>query len=745
MIGVQKVDRRGFLKDLFGAGALILGAPLVNAATKVAEGTKSAWMPSVYLGLSPDGMVKIVTHRSEMGTGVRSVLPAIVADELEADWAKVQIEQALGDEKYGSQNTDGSCSVRDFYDALREAGATARAMLEQAAAARWNVSAAEVKAQNHFVVHAASGRKAGFGELVLDAAKLPAPAKSSLRLKSAAEFRYIGKELPTIDRDDLCQGKGIFGMDAKMPGMVYASIERPPVFGGKLKSFDDSAAKKVKGVQQVVTIDGWTPPYMFKPLGGVAVIADNTWSAMQGRKQLKAEWDAGENAAFDTESYRQKMLATARKACKPVLQRGNVEQGFAQAAKTHEAEYTTPFLAHASMEPPVAVAEFKDGRVVAHAPTQNPQAVQEAVAGALGIRKEDVECHVTLLGGGFGRKSKPDYVVEAALLSKKVGKPVKVVWSREEDIRFDYYHAASAMYLKAGLDAKGAPVSWLQRSVYPPIWNMFDGTSEYGTIENGPGFGWGDIPFHVPNLQVENGPAKLPVRIGWLRSVANIYHAFGVQSFLDELAAQANRDRVEYMLAALGPDRAIDFAGDKTEFKDNPKFPFQTARLKRVIDLVAEKSGWAKSKPSAGRALGFAAHYSFLTYVAAVAQVEVDPSGNVRIPRIDVAVDPGRVINPERVRSQFEGAATFAASIALMSEVTAGNGAVRTSNFHNYQVARMNQAPLETRVHIVPSEAPPAGVGEPGVPPVIPAIVNGIFAATGKRIRNLPVKAQLKA
>jgi isoquinoline 1-oxidoreductase beta subunit len=745
MSRLHLVNRRGFLSHLFSAGALVVGAPIVRAASKVADGAKASWMPSVYVGLSPDGMVKIVTHRSEMGTGCRSVLPMIVADELEADWSKVQIEQAIGDEKYGSQNTDGSCSVRDFYDILREAGASVRAMLEQSAAARWSVPVTEVKAANHFVVHTGSGRKLGYGELVESASKLSLPAKGSVRLKQASEFRYIGKDLPMIDREDLCMGQGTFGMDAKLPGMVYASIERPPVFGGKLKAFDDTEARKVKGVQQTVTLDGLTPPYLFKPLGGVAVIADNTWSAMQGRKKLKVDWDAGENAGFDSEGFRQQMLATAKNPCQVVRKKGDVEAGFRAAAKTHEAEYTTPILAHASMEPPVALAEYRDGRVIAYAPTQNPQAVQEAVAGAMGLKKEDVECHVTLLGGGFGRKSKPDYVVEAALLAKKVGKPVKVVWSREEDIRFDYYHAPSAMYFKAGTDAKGMPVSWLQRSVYPPIMNMFDGKSVYGSFENGPGMGWGDIPFQLPNLQVENGPAKPPVRIGWLRSVANIYHAFGVQGFLDELAAASGRDRVEYMLAALGSDRTIDFAGEQTELKGNPKFPFETARLRRVIDLVAEKSGWAKSKPSAGRALGFAAHWSFFTYVAAVAQVEVDKSGAVRIPRVDLAIDPGVVIHPDRVRSQFEGAATFAASIALMSEVTAANGAIRTSNFHNYQVARMHQAPVQTYVHIVNSTAPPAGVGEPGVPPVIPAITNGIFAATGKRIRHLPVKSQLKA
>ena len=734
---VLHVSRRGFLGTVFSAGALVLAAPL-------APGLKGAqsWQPNVYLGIEPDGTVKIVAHRSEMGTGCRTGLPMIVADELEADWARVEVVQALGDVKYGSQNTDGSCSVRDFYDPLRAAGASARTMLENAAAAKWGVPAEECHGQNHFVVHAKSKRKLPYGELAGLASTATAPQQGAVRLKTPDQFRYIGKDIPIVDLKPIVTGRARFGIDAGMPGMVYAAIERPPVMGAALKTCDDAAAKQVKGVEQVVMLELAKPPYGFKPLGGAAVIANNSWTALEGRKKLKIEWDLGENAGFDSTAYKQAMLDTARKPGRVARETGSVDTEFAKGGKTLEASYYTPMLAHAAMEPLAAVAEFKDGKVVTWTCTQNPQAVQETVARAVGIKKEDVECHVTLLGGGFGRKSKPDYVAEAALLSKQVGKPVKIVWSLEDDVHFDYFHSPAALYLKAAVDGKGLPTAWLQRSVFPPIAMQGNPNEEYGGFQLS--MGWTDIPYPIPNLRVENGPAKAHVRIGWLRSVSNIYHAFGVQGFTDELAAAAGRDRVEYLMELIGPPRVIDFKkeGMKQGGPGDPKFQFDTARLRKVIEIAAEKSGWANKKPAPGRALGIAAHRSFLTYVAAVVEVEVHGS-EIRIPRVDIAVDAGRIINPDRVKAQFEGAAVFGASIALMSEITAAGGRIEQSNFDRYPVARMNQAPVETHVHIVTSDAAPAGVGEPGVPPIAPAICNAIFAATGKRIRELPIKGQL--
>ena len=738
MSRIRKVTRRGFLGDVFSAGALVLGSRLLPVKARAAETVDtSAWHPSVYLGLEPDGRVIIVTHRSEMGTGVRTSLPMIVADELEADWKRVQIEQAIGDRKYGDQNTDGSNSVVGFYQKLRETGAAARCMLEGAAASKWNVPAAECHARNHEVIHSPSGRKFGFGELVMLAATQPVPKKEDLKLKSPADFRYIGKSMPITDLDDMMVGRAGYGIDAKMPGMVYASVERSPVLGGTLKSCDESEAKKVAGVSQTVTIPPFKGTYAFQALGGVAVIANNSWAAMQGRKKLKPEWDPGRNAAYDSAEYKKVLHETARKPGIVERQVGDVDAAFAKTARFHEAEYYVPHLAHAPMEPPAAVAEFKDGKVVAYAAVQDPQSVQDTVARALGIKPADVTCHVTLLGGGFGRKSKPDYVAEAAMLSKQVGKPVKIVWSREEDIKFDFYHAVSAIYLKASLDDHGKPTAWLGRSVYPPMLSMNrNSAARMGFM------GWIDVPFDIPNFRAENGPAEAMVRVGWLRSVANIYHAFAVHSFADELAALANRDRVEYLLDILGKDRIIDLRPPRAQSRPDP-YALDTARTRRVLEMAATQSNWAGKKSGNGKGYGIAVHRSFLTYVASVVEIDVDDKGRIRIPRVDTVIDAGRVVNPDRVQAQFEGAAVFGATLALMGEITAAGGKITQSNFNNYPVARIDEAPYETHVTIVESDAPPAGVGEPGVPPIAPAIANAIFAATGKRIRELPVKKQL--
>ena len=742
MSRLELATRRDFLGGIFSAGALVF-AVSASKESDARDVAKTSFHPNIWIGIDTDGTVTIVAHRSEMGTGIRTSLPMVVADELGADWSRVRVEQALGDEKYGSQDTDGSQSIRDFYDIMRETGASARLMLERAAAAQWNVAPRECKGEDHFVVHSGGGKKLGYGELASAAAKQPLPRKEELRLKTTDEFKYIGKGVPLADLKDICRGHAVYGFDAHVPGMVYASIERPPVLGGKLKSFNDAATKRVTGVQQTVVLDGAQPPYGFQALGGVAVIADNTWAASQGRKKLKIEWESGQHAIFDSGAYKKTLIETANKPQQVVRTTGDVDAAMAGAAKTIEANYYTPLLAHAPMEPPAAVAEFKDGKVEIWAATQNPQAVQDTVSKALGIKPADVTCHVTLLGGGFGRKSKPDYVAEAALLSKKVGKPVKISWTREEDIRFDYFHATAAMYFKAGLDAGGKPVAWLQRTVFPPIDSTFDASARYGGDELGLGFL--DMPFDIPNLRAENGPAEPHLRIGWLRSVSNIYHAYGIQSFMDELAHAAGKDPIEYWLATLGEPRNLDPATQKAKYgnygKPLAQYPVDTGRLRRVAETVAERSGWANKRSGSGHGWGFAAHRSFLTYVATVVEVEVDQNGKLRIPNVHMVVDCGQVIHPDRVKAQFEGAAVMGATIALMGEITAADGRVVQSNFNNYPVARINEAPYQTHVHLIGGgDVLPTGAGEPGVPPTAPAICNAIFAATGKRIRELPVK-----
>jgi isoquinoline 1-oxidoreductase beta subunit len=495
-------------------------------------------------------------------------------------------------------------------------------------------------------------------------------------------------------------------------------------------------------VKQTATIDAFKSPVGFQALGGVAVLADNTWAAMQGRKKLNVEWEKGPHSVWNSDAYKKELQETARKPGKVVRENGNVDAAFAKGGKILEAEYYAPLLAHASMEPPAALAVYRDGKVEAWAATQNPQGARDAIAQAVGLKKEDVTVNVTLLGGAFGRKSFPDFAVEAAVLSKKTGKPVKVVWSREDDIKFDVYHSVAAMYMKAALGPDGKPTAWLQRTVFPPIGSTFDASSTYS--EPGElGLGFTDVPFAVANLRAENGPATAHVRIGWLRSVANVYHAFGIHSFADELAHAAGKDSVEYLLQLLGPDRIIP----KTEIgKDYPnydgdydQYPIDTARFRRVLTLAAEKAGWGRQKSGNGYGIGVAMHRSFLTYVATVVQVQIDDAGQVQIKRVDSALDAGTVVNPEMARQQFEGAAVMGTSIAFYGEITATNGVIDQSNFDSYPMARMNVAPRETNVYIVPSEAPPAGIGEPGLPPFAPALCNAIFAATGKRIRELPL------
>jgi len=740
---IDNSSRRGFLRQVFGTGALVLGARILP--TRALAALESAvFSPNVFVGVKADGTVLIVAHRSEMGTSSRTMVPLILADEMEADWKRVKIEQAIGDEKYGDQNTDGSHSVRSFFGVMQECGASARQMLEQAAANQWNVPASQCKATLHQVVHTSSGKKLGYGELAAAAAKLPVPDKSKLVFKKKSEYRYIGKEIPIYDLADITHGKAVFGMDAKVDGMVYASIEHPPVLGGKVLSFDDKEALQVRGVSRAVEIPAFKPPHGFQPLGGVAVIADNTWAAFQGRKKLKINWDPGSNASYTSSEYKKQLQATARKPGTVVRNVGDVDKGFAAAAKTLEADYYVPHLAHAPMEPEVAVADFRDGKCTLWAPTQNPQAVQDTVAAALGIDKKNVICNVTLLGGGFGRKSKPDYCAEAAILSKQLGKPVKVVWTREDDIHFDYYHSVAALYMKAGVDQKGKPVAWLQRSVFPSINSTFAEGVKLGSAGE-LGMGFTDTPYDLPNLRAENGEAINHVRIGWLRSVANIYHAFAVCSFADELASAAGRDSKDYLLELIGPPRLVDLKAQGVDYPNMgpiEQYPVDTGRLRKVIELVAEKSGWGKRKLPKGHALGIAAHRSFLSYIATVVEVAVSPAGKISIPRVDMAVDAGMIVNPDRVRSQFEGAAVFGASLALMGEITATAGKIDQSNFNNYPVVRMNEAPLETRVYIVETDAPPAGVGEPGVPPFAPALCNAIFKVTGKRIRELPIGRQ---
>ena len=755
---LSNLSRRGFLKGASATGVLVLaatwGLPDAFAEEKKfgAEGMPHGAVddPKVYVSIAADGSVTVICNRSEMGQGVRTSLSMVVADELDADWALVKVQQAPADEaRFGNQDTDGSRSMRHWYEPMRRCGAAARTMLELAAAAQWKVPVSECRAQLHKVVHQPSGRELGYGELAAAASALPVPGRDSLRLKQPSEFRYIGKEASrAIDGADIVNGRAVFGADVHFDGMLYAVIARPPVYGGKVKSVDGSAALKVPGVVNVLQIEGRPLPSEFQPLGGVAVVAKNTWAAIKGREALKIEWDDGPNARYDSIAYRKELEAAALKPGKVLRSTGDLDGALTKASSTLEASYYLPHLSQSPMEPMVAVARFKDGQCEAWAPSQAPQVTRERVAERLGIPFEKVTVNITLLGGGFGRKSKPDFVVEAAVLAKEFpGQAIRVQWTREDDIHHSYFHTVSAEYLKAGLDKDGMPAAWLHRTVAPTITALFaPGMTHEAPFEVG--MGVTNMAYAIPNMRLENPEAVAHTRIGWYRSVSNIPHGFAIQSFIDELAHKAGQDPLKYHLKLLGPDRKIDpnSLNDSWNYGESPeRYPIDTARIRTVLETAAKAAEWGRELPK-GRGLGLAVHYSFVTYVAAALEVEVKDDGTVIVHKADIAVDCGPQINPERIRSQFEGACVMGLGNAMVGEISFKDGKVQQDNFHMYEVARMSLAPKKVAVHLVtpPGEVPLGGVGEPGVPPIAPALCNAIFAATGKRIRDLPVRYQLQ-
>jgi isoquinoline 1-oxidoreductase beta subunit len=752
-VDVSSVDagRRNALKLLSLGGLLFVAGPrglrrldAVGALDTAAD----PWDAHVYVRLADDGTVTLICHRSEMGQGIRTTMPMIIADEMEADWAKCRVEQAQGDAKYGSQNTDGSTSIRDFLFKYREAGATVRALLEDAAAKEWGVATSEVAAQNGAVVHRASGRSKTFGSLVATARALPMPAKERVRVKAPAERRWQGKKMPGIDLVAMTTGTATYGADVILPGMKVAVVARPPIWGDTVATVDDAAALKIPGVERVVRIPNSPMPATFLPTGGVAVIAKNTWAAIRGRDALKVTWANGANAAYDSKAYKTALQVSVMQPGKPGRKEGDVAAALGSATRKVTANYYMPHLSHAQMEPVAAIANVANGKAEVWAPVQSPMDARTTLASFLKMDVANVAVNVTLLGGAFGRKSKPDFACEAAFLSREVGAPVRVQWTREDDLKNSYYHSVAAHHLEAGLDASGKVTAWLHRSAYPSIGSTFapdvPGPTPDELIN-----GASDLPWEIPNVSVEVCPARAHTRIGWYRSVNAIHHGFAIGSFVDELARATGKDTGQFLLDLIGSDRQVDLSkGALVGAPENyygaawTDYPLDTVRAKNIVRQVMQRSNWGEKLPR-GRGRGIAIHRSFLSYVAMVVEAEVLADGTVNVPKAWAVVDAGFVANPDRAKSQMEGAIIMAMSNVLHSEISYAQGKVVQSNYRDYQVARMRASPRTIDVHVVESEGLPGGIGEPGVPPACGAIANAIFAATGVRVRELPVGRQL--
>jgi len=743
---IENVTRRSFLKSSgLASSSLVLGVQLscVQAATQSSGAkAKQIFSPDVFISMDKDGTVTIMCHRSEMGQGIRSSLPLLVADEMECDWSRVIVEQALGDVKYGSQNTDGSRSVRRFYFRLKEAGATARQMLQLAAAQVWKVKPTQVEIYNHQAKLKGSSQVLDFADLVEIAAKIPVPEKSTLKLKKESEHRYVGRDnMKIIDGKDIVSGKAIYGYDVELEGMKYAVIARPPVVFGKVKSFDASEAMKVPGVLKIVEMPALTPPAAFRMLGGIAVIAENTWAALQARDKLNIEWEHGKNGTYNTKSHEKLFEKALENPPHTVRNRGDWEQAKGSADKVITRDYHVAGLAHATMEPPAATAIVSENGIDVWTCTQTPQSAQRNAMGVMKIPAEKastVRINVTLLGGGFGRKSKPDYVAEAVFLANEMKMPIKVLWTREDEIKHGYYHSPSFQSLSASFDQSGKATGWYHGMVNHPIAATFNPAAKQAGAAN---LGQTDMPFDLPNIKITNGETDTFMRIGWVRSVTNINNAFAVSSFADEMAVEAKMDAKDYLLSLIGKDQLLDVNQDNAKYDNYGEtaedFPIDTARLKNVIETVAKDAGWGKALPK-GHGMGIAAHRSFCSYIATIVQVSSE-KGKIKVEKVFYAVDAGKIINPDRIRSQMEGAAIFSTSLAFYGEITADKGIIEQSNFHDYQLARIGQVP-EISVNIIKSDQRPAGIGEPGVPPFAPALCNAIYNATGKRYRRLPLK-----
>src|SRR5205809_3474134 len=729
------VNRREFLKTGAAGGvALVVGfhlSPAVFASQSEDQEKKTPNPFDAWVRITPDNRVTLILGKSEMGQGIMTALPMILADELCVDWKQVKVQQAPTNPKIYDLGTGGSGSVAGSWLPLRRAGAAAREMLVAAAAKQWEVSPDTCKAQGGQVVHGNPKRYLSYGELVEAAAKLPIPNLNTVPLKNSDDFALVGHDTRRFEVRDKATGSAKFGIDSRVPGMLFAVVARCPVFGGKVTSFDATKAKAVAGVRDVIQFE--TSGRGASTTGGVAVLADNSWAAIQGRNALEVKWEEGPAAKESTAELQKQFLANAAKPGRVLRNEGDADSVLASSPKKIEAVYELPFAPHACMEPMNCTVQIRPDGAEAWIPTQAPQWAQQVIAQTAKLPPEKVIVHTTLMGGGFGRRYQADFVMEAAQVAKVSGKPVMVFWTREDDMQHGFYRPASYHHFSGALDAKGQLAAWkhFQTSTsIEPMWSPKGEEnpekSEFATAAF--------IPYQTPNYRIEYTLAKSSVPRAWWRSVEHSTSGFVVECFVDELAAAAGADPLEFRLRLIGIDRKVPDFTDPKQGK-----PLDTARLKGVLKLAAEKAGWGKPLPK-GVSRGIAGYYSFESYTAAVVEASVK-NGGVKVHRIVYAVDCGRPINPEGVRAQVESAAIYGLSAALHDAITISGGRVEQSNFHDYKMPRMSETP-KTEVYVVMSKEEPTGIGEPGLPVVAPAMCNAIFAATGKRIRRLPIRAE---
>ena len=738
MSAVTKVSRRSFLRTTGLAGsALVLGVrtgwsslPLPGLGAE-----PSGFEPNVWVSIGEDGIVQLTVHRQELGQGARTACCMLLAEELEVDLDDVKVVQALGDPKYGDQSTGGSTTVRLNWLPLRRAGAAAREMLVETAARRWAVPTAECRAESGAVVRGSD--RLTYGELAAEAAALPVPEEP--QLKDPADFKLIGTPRRLIDTEEMVRGEAVYGYDIDIPELLIASVERSPVAKGSIASYDADAARSVRDVVDVIELE---PTAAGFTNAGIAVLATNTWAAMRGREALNARWEPGPLATETTSERRAELEEIASRAGTVARAEGDYDAAAGAADRVIEAAYYAPYAVHAMMEPPTATARVDGDRCEVWSSTQAPQWAAGEVARALGIPARNVAVHVPLVGGAFGRKSMPDYAVEAALLARESGRPVKVAFTREDEIRHAFYHPESYQLLRASVDAQGNPTGWMHRSAFPAIGWAFPAGGATPTGQERT-LGLTTMPYRFPAVRIEVGKVPSSLRIGWMRSVCNIFHARAVQCFMDEVAYELGRDPVEFHLAMLGEPRILNLDGseDVTPYEsDTPDFPYDTGRLRAVGEAAAEMAGWGRSLADR-HGLGFAMHYSFYSYVGMVAHVSVSPEGELTVHRVDCALDCGPVVNPDAVEAQIQGAVAMGLTLVKYGRISLRNGAVEQSNFHDYAVVRTTEMP-DVNVRIIETGSVPTGIGEPGVPAFIPAVLNAIFAATGKRVYDLPLEGQ---